>query len=106
MSPMVPDRASHPNRKFDEWGGPISAAKIDADKQRASRRASDKAASEAAGAKFAKIDAYKASPEGKAAQAHRDRTEFANQGSHSVEGQTGSGGYSKSVGNRPIRRQE
>lgn len=102
---MVPDRAGHPGRRVDEWGGTVSPAKLAENARAKGMVESDKAASEAAGAKFAKIDAYKLSPEGMAAANKREHTRVANLGANSVEGQTGRGGYSMSVGKRPSRRQ-
>ena len=90
----------------DEWGGAVSKAKFEGDARARDMVAASKQAGAEAAARFAKIDAYKASPEGKAAEAKRETERVANLGSNSVEGQTGSGGYTMSVGNNPIRRQE
>ena len=90
----------------DEWGGPISEGKLKATQDAANRRAADKVAADKGTAFFAKVDAYKNSPVGQAESNKRESERIANLRSNSVEGQSGSGGYSRSVGSNPIRREE
>jgi len=90
----------------DEWGGAVSAAKMGENQRASNMLSADKAAAAKGTAYFAKVDAYKSSPAGQAESNKRESERIANLRSNSVEGQSGGGGYSRSVGSNPIRREE
>lgn len=97
--------------QVDEWGGEVSAARRKYIADTAARRAAEKKASEEAAKKIAarekRVKDWADSPEGKKAIAKRDADEREKfRGPTYVEGETGRGGWTKTVGKNPIRRHE
>lgn len=87
----------------DEWGGTVSAAKLGENQRASNMLAADKSAADKGTAYFAKVDAYKNSPAGKAEANKRESDRIASLRPNSVEG---GGGSTRTVPNTPIRRDE